>query len=224
MLDVADIPGKGFEIGRGQGWGIDANNAAMALSRDDAWRAETREWMALVTETVSAGQADCSGIIQSQVISHLFDSKYKARQSIEQAILENAMRGMQKRAFEGVDATHTAMLEDILHDSYYGMISAMAWDPGNSAPYSHLAVAPLEAAAVPFCTPGDVPADGVDQYLDGFQIWSSMAYAYEMTANPLFLTYAEKLSGGPLKLTMQSFGTDNIGNRAALLSLAQQIE
>jgi len=222
--DVAANPGKGFVIGRGQGWGIDANNAAMALSKDDAWRAETRDWMAIITETFSAGQADCSGIIQSQVISHLFDSKYKARQSIEGAILENAIRGMQKRAFEGVDATRTAMLEDILHDSYYGMIAPMAWDPGNSAPFSHLAVAPLAAGAVPYCTPGDVPADGVDQYLDAFQIWSSLAYAYEMTLNPVFLTYAEKMTGGPLRITLEADGTGNIGNKAALLALAQEIE
>lgn len=222
--DVAANPGKGFVIGRGQGWGIDANNAAMAFSMDDAWRAETRDWMALITDTISAGQADCSGIIQSQVISHLFNSQYKARQSIEGAILENAIRGMQKRAFEGVDPTRTAMIEDILHDSYYGMISAMAWDPGNSAPYSHLAVAPLAAGAVPFCTPGDVPPDGIDQYLDAFQIWSSLAYAYEMTNNPVFLTYSEKMSGGPLRITLEAAGTENIGNRAALLALAQEIE
>ena len=223
MQFVAATPGKGFEIGRGQGWGIDAANASMALSTDNGWRAETRAWLALVTETINAGQADCSGIIQSQVISHLFGSMYKARQSIEQAILENALRGMRKRAFEGVDPAHSAMIDDVLHDSYYGMIAPMAWNPSNAAPYSHLAVAPLELGAVPFCSPGDVPVDGIDGYLDGFQIWSSLAYAYELTSNPVFLTMAEKMTGGDLLNVLEAQGDENLGNRAALLALAQEL-
>ena len=114
------------------------------------------------------------------------------------------------------------MLDDILHDSYYGMISGMAWDPTKTGPYSHLAVGPLTVSNTPYCSPGDVPVDGLDGYLDHYQIWSSLAYAYELTSNPLFLTYAAKMTGtGDIRVDLEGDGLNNLGNRAALLALAQ---
>jgi len=68
-----------------------------------------------------------------------------------------------------------------------------------------------------------VPVDGIDGYLDGFQIWSSLAYAYELTSNPVFLTMAEKMTGGDLLNVLEAQGDENLGNRAALLALAQEL-
>lgn len=223
QVEVATYPGRGFTIGRGQGWGIDVNNAAFALSRDDAWRVDRRDWYGQIAEVVSEGQADCNGMIQSQVISHLFSSKYRARQSIEAAILENALLGMRKRVFEGVNTTYTAMLDDVLHDSYYGMISPLSWDPANAGPYSHLAVADLSYNS--YCSPGQLPSDGKDGYLDNFQIWSSLAYAYELTENPQFLTMTTKmLPSNDLRGELEAQGTENIYNRAAILALSQNLD
>ena len=221
--EVAANPGVGFSMGRGQGWGIDANTAAFAFSRDDAYRVERRDWFEVIAQNVSDGQADCNGMIQSQVISQLFSSKYRARQSIEAAILENALLGMRKRVFEGVDTTLTVMLDDVMHDSFYGMISPMSWDPSESGPWSHLAVSTLSLQ--PFCSPSQVPSDGLDGYLDKFQIWSSLAYAYELTGNPQFLTMTTKmLPSNDLRGELEAQGLENIFNRAAVIALAQQLE
>lgn len=226
LSDIQEVeahPGVGYSVGRGQGWGVDVNNAAFALSRDDSWRVERRSWFETIAQTLSDGQADCSGMIQSTVISHLFSSKYRARQSIEAAILENAILGMRKRVFEGVNAPVTAMLDDVLHDSYYGMISPMSWPASSPGPYSHLAVSSLDY--VPYCSPSQVPSDGIDGYIDNYQIWSSLAYAYELTENPQFLTMTTKmLPSNDLRGELESQGLENIYNRAAILALSQNLE
>ena len=223
LLDVEASPGVGFNFGRGEGWGIDAVVSAYGLSNDMAWRAEKRDWFEDIAETVSAGQASCSGIIQSVYSSKWLGGNYRIRQSIEGAIVENALRGMRERVFEGVSPLHTAMTDDVLHDSYYGMISTFAWDPAENGPWSHLAVAPAATPLVPFCLPGDLPGDGTTGYTDGYQIWSSLAYAYEMTGNPLFVTGLQRLTGtSDVKGGMQASGDDNISNRAGALAMAQQ--
>ena len=110
-----------------------------------------------------------------------------------------------------------------LHDSYYGMIAPFAWDPGENGPWSHLAVAPAAAPLTPYCLPGDLPGDGHTGYTDGYQIWSSLAYAYEMTGNPLFVTGLQRLIGtSDVKGGLEASGDSNIFNRAAALAMAQQ--
>ncbi|MDF1800924.1 MAG: hypothetical protein P1V81_17275 [Planctomycetota bacterium] len=223
-LDTAAAPGVGFDFGRGEGWGLDAVNAAYALSRDETWRAEVRDWLAQVTEAVNMGQADCSGIIQSVYSSKWLGGNYRIRQSIEGAIIENALRGMRERVFEGVSAPHTAMLNDVLHDSYNGMMSGLAWNPSEVGPYSHLAVAPAGAQLTPFCLPGDLPGDGTTGYTDNFQVWSSLAYAYEMTGNPLFIQGLQRLtSNSDVTAALEAGGTENIFNRAAAIAMAQEL-
>ncbi len=132
------------------------------------------------------------------------------------------MRGMRERVFEVVSPMHTAMLDDILHDSYYGMISGLSWDPAENGPWSHLAVGLESTPLTPYCLPGDLPPDGQDGYTDGYQIWSSLAYAYEMTGNPLFLTGLQRLLGTSDVLGgLQAVGESNIHNRAGALAMAQ---
>ena len=222
--EVAANPGKGYDIGRGEGWGLEITAAAYATTDNPAYRTETMEWLELVVETVNDGQADCSGIIESKT-SKWLDSKYRVRSSIEMSILESALRAMRERVFEDVSPAHTAMLNDILHDSYYGMISSLSWTPGNNGPWSHLATGPLDhAGTVPFCTGGDLPGDGQDGYTENFQCWSSLAYAYELTGNPLFLDYARYMSHpGSLTVSLEADGDKNLPNRAALLALVQEI-
>jgi hypothetical protein len=132
---------------------------------------------------------------------------------------------MRERIFEDVSPAHEAMLNDILSDSYYGMISPLSWEPGNDGPWSHLATGELDhAGTVPFCTAGDLPVDGHDEEIDDYQYWSSLAYAYELTLNPVFLDYARMMTGGrSLTASLEADGDDNLENRAALLALVQEI-
>ena len=117
----------------------------------------------------------------------------------------------------------TVMIDDALHDSFYGMIAPMSWDPSQAGPWSHLAVSTL--SGVPYCSPGDVPSDGVNVYLDQYQIWSSLAYAYELTENPQFLTMTTKmLPSNDLRGELEAQGLENIHNRAAVIALSQQLE
>ncbi len=222
--EVAALPGKGFEIGRGEGWGLEITSAAYATSLDDTYRAETRDWLELVVETVNDGQADCSGIIESKT-SKWLDSKYRVRSSIEMSILESGLRALRERVFVGVSPAHNAMLNDILHDSYYGMIGSLSWQPGNAGPWSHLATGELDhSGTVPFCTGGDLPGDGHDIYTENYQCWSSLAYAYELTLNPQFLDYARMMTdGGSLTASLEADGDSNLPNRMAILALVQQI-
>lgn len=224
MNYVKDAPGIGFGIGRGEGWGLDATSAAYALTSDDTWREQTREWLDLVVDNVFDGQADCSGIIESKT-SKWLDGKYRVRSSIEMSILESGLRSMAVRVYKSVDFGRHAMLQDVLHDSYYGMISDLSWAPGNAGPWSHLAVAPLDTETqVPFCSGAELPSDGHDQYLENYQCWSSLAYGFELTGNSTFLDHARLMtSGGSLTASLQAQGTSNLGNRAALLALAQKI-
>jgi len=221
---VIALPGKGFDIGRGEGWGMDVTTAAYSTSLNDTYRAETREWLEIVVETINDGQADCSGIIESKT-SKWLDSNYRVRSSIEMSILEAGLRAMRERIFQGVSSAHTAMLNDILHDSYYGMISSLSWEPGQNGPWSHLATGPLDhAGTAPFCTGADLPSDGQDGYTENYQCWSSLAYGYEMTGNPLFLDYARMMADpGSLTVSLEADGDANLPNRAALLALVQEI-
>lgn len=221
---VQQNPGIGFDIGRGEGWGLDAVVASYALTKSDAWRNQTRAWLAPVVDMVFDGQADCSGIIGSKINKWL-GGNYRVRSSIEMSILESALRGMRERVFDDVDSARYAMLGDVLHDSYYGMIGNMSWAPGNAGPWSHLAVAPLDTLnQAPYCVQDDLPIDGQDGYLENYQCWSSLAFGYEMTGNPEFLARARLMTdGGSLTASLQSDGTKNLGNRSALLALVQAI-
>lgn len=59
--------------------------------------------------------------------------------------------------------------------------------------------------------------------VDDFQTWSSFAYGYELTKLPVFLVRAQQMAKGPLLEKMNQAGTANLGNRAALLRLAQDL-
>jgi hypothetical protein len=63
--------------------------------------------------------------------------------------------------------------------------------------------------------------------IEGFQDWSSFAYGYELTLDPLFLRQAWTQAGGVdfpgLTQRLRNAGTANIENRAALLALVQKL-
>lgn len=218
---VAAYPRQGFTFGRLEAWGMDAATAWYALADSD-WRRRTRPWFARVADVLDAGQSECSGFIQATVYEQLFGGHYRARQSIEQAITEHMIVGLVESVFDRVDSPRKAMLNHVLRDSFRAMATEPGWSTVHHAPWSKLAVGDNDFAHGPFC--GTPPPDGVTDGGDGWQCWSSLAYAYELTGNSLYLNRAmEMLNGAPMLPGLQSQGLWNLENRAALLALAQQL-
>ena len=220
---VAENPAKGFEIGRGEAWGLDCTNAAYATA-DAAWRAERRPWYDLLAQTLVDGQGACNGFLMAIKADKILDGKYRGRQAYEQAILDNALLGMLETVYRGEDPAFEALLEDVLAESLFAMISEMSWGPGQHAPWMQAAVGPADVAQPIWCTAGMQPGDAITPgAYDTFQNWNEFAYGHVLTGAQAFLDKAEiQAGGGPDVLgTVESWGLDNIENRAGLLAYLQ---
>jgi hypothetical protein len=219
IMYVGQNPHRGFAFGRGEAWGVDCSVAAYSLS-DTAWRQRWMPWFKIVADTIVQGQDTCNGFIQSVVNNKLLNGQFHGRQSIEQAITENALWGLKEGVFRDVDLPRQYALADTIAGSCYAMIGPMAWATSLHAPWSHLAVGPLDPAQPPYC--GTVPAGGAGNGGDPFQTPSSFAYGYELTNDPTFLSKAQEMLGGPNLLNaLKSQGFNNLENKAALMATLQ---
>jgi hypothetical protein len=222
---VNQYPGWGFPYGRGDGWGLDIVSASYSLG-DPEWRRLVRPWFDLVVDLVRDGQADCTGIIQSTFMGNIFNAQYRNRQSIECAIVEHALVGMRESVFHGVSQERVAETDDILQKDIYAMISPLVWDHTIRGPWAMIAVGLADATTPPFCTYW--PPDGNYMIPDHFQIWSSFAYAYEITHDVTFLNYAaEGLGGGGpgagIRELIHQYADYNIECMAALDALVEKL-
>jgi hypothetical protein len=219
---VNAYPGTGFGLGRSEGWFIDAVNAYYAVAAPD-WRDARRPWYDDLVELVSDGQSACSGFFQAKIAFKMLEGKYRARTSVEQAIVENALVGALETVYRGVDPTRVAMLEDSLVASYYSWTSEMAWQSDLSAPWFITAVGPADLSSTPFCGIALAP-DQHDYNFDNYQLWSSLGHAYKLTGDPEFLNRASTLVGGGDPLTaIMSAGVNNIYNQMVLLTVLQNL-
>jgi hypothetical protein len=218
---VSQYPGQGLGFGRGESWGIDAALSAYAMG-DDTFRERYYPWFKKIGDVLRDGQAECTGCIMAAYKDSILNGQYRVRQSYETAITENAVRGMTKTVFEGKNPNRTQQLEQVLTKSVYASLSPTFWNSDANAPYQYVAVGPASSSEPLFCE--DVPGDGRSTYIDRYQYWSSFAYAYELTGDELFLTRAAQMQGGSnLFNEALDEGTDNLGNRAALLALLQSL-
>jgi hypothetical protein len=215
-------PHVGFAFGRGHGWSIDAMCAAYSF-QDAAWRAQAKEWFDDVVWLVGQGQASCTGVIQAQVSSKFLNAQHRARQSIEQAIVENALWSMRECVYKSVDAPRLADLEGTLVRSLYSMIGFPGWSTTQNAPWSVLAVGPLDILQPLYCT--SLPSGGTDGIVDRYQTPSSFAYGWELTGDPLFLDRAIDMQGvtfPDLYTAMHAGGLGaNIENKVAATALSE---
>jgi hypothetical protein len=218
---VNSNPGVGFAFGRGEGWSIDTMCAAYSIN-SRPWRGAARGWFDRIADMVRDGQADCSGTIQSIVSNKLVNGQYYGRQSIEQAIVENALWSMIETVYRDAQVTTVGELQTVLRRSAYSMVNFPAWDDAKKGPWGQLAVAPLNPQLPPFCT--TIPPEGTSAGVDKFQVWSTFAYGYELTGDPIFLDKALLMAGGNDLLTsLKNSNYSNLENRAALISLMQTI-
>jgi hypothetical protein len=219
---VNTYPGAGFRFGRGEGWAIDVVNAAYATGSPD-FRARYDPWYDGLRDLIVDGQATCSGFLQSNISPKFLNGLYRARQNVEQAILENAIRGMVETVYRHDDVMSLTMLEDVLEKSYYSWFSIMSWSTSMNGPWAKAAVGPLDESLPPWCN--FLPATGgTTTWVDTYQLWGSMAYANWMTADPIFLTRSSDMLGGGgsnLITKLENQGTNNLYNRASLLALVQ---
>jgi len=220
---VEEHPASGFRIGRGEGWGLDCSNAAYAAAAR-AWRAERLPWFDTYLQMVFDGQGACNGFLQANIQSKFLDAQYRARQAIEQVILDNGIRGMLETVYRGKDVAAVAMLEDVLESSFYGLISPMSWGTSETKPWQYTAVGPLDESLPVWCSFSQMPSDGYTPgAYDNFQNWSEFAYAKELTGDNEFYDRAKMMLGGTTDLlgSLEADGLDNIENRAALIALLQ---
>ncbi|MCK6446938.1 MAG: hypothetical protein L6Q99_11140 [Planctomycetes bacterium] len=220
MHSVEVDSGKGFGVGRGEAWTIDGMCAAYSIA-PPVWRARARDWFVNVTKLFRQGQSRCNGFLMSLKSSKDFNGQYFARRQTETAMLDQAMISIIESVFRGADPARTHTLEQVLAKQVYGEIGPISWSNSQKGPYATIAVAPLSGA--PYCD--TTPANSPDA--DKFQSWNSLAYAYEVTGDPLFLQRAAEMSGASstpgLLNAQQAMGWTNHENRAGLLALAQLI-
>ncbi len=221
---VIQHPASGFRWGRGEGWGVDCTNAAYATSPPE-WRAARLGWYDMVADLVNDGQGSCNGFLQANINPKFVGGKYRARQAIEHYIMENAILGMVETVYRGKDSATTAMLEDVLEDSYYAGIGPMAWWPGQNGPYQYTAVAPKDEFQPIWCSAAQIPGDGYTAYVEAYQNPSNFAYGYNLTQDQTFLNFASTQFGNPTSLLnkLENDGLTNIGNKAGLLALMQHL-
>lgn len=220
---VANNPGKGFAFGRGEGWTIDAMCAAYSLGHAN-WRASARNWFERIADMVHDGRVDCTGMIQAIVNTKILNGQYRARQSIEQAIVENALWSMRESVFRGVDFARMGELKRVISDSAYTMIGFPAWEPIGKGPWNHVAVGPLSMTQPMYCNslPGEGAAAGG---LDKYQSWCTLAYGWELTGDPLFLQRTMQMSGSQFATFKSAVqvGFMNMENKAALIALSNLV-
>lgn len=217
---IDERPGSGFRVGRSEGWGIDTMAAAYALASPE-WRAAKLPWFGFVTDLLIDGQASCSGFLQANISDKFLDGMYRARQSIEAAILENAIRGMLETVYRGTEDPKAVALQGVLVRSFRAMVSAESWSPGEVGPWTFVAVAPLDESLPPWC--GFLPEDGQSAEHDTFQTACSLGYAYELTGDDVFLQKAAEMFGADPLTSLLDDGDENLENRAALLAILQTL-
>jgi len=132
---------------------------------------------------------------------------------------------LNKRVEVGLTYVHgvgRSTANEILKKDIYAMISPLVWDHSIRGPWAMIAVGLADPNSPPFCTWW--PPDGNYMIPDHFQIWSSFAYAYEITHDSTFLDYAaEGLGGGEIHQLIQQFADYNIECMSALDALIEKM-
>jgi hypothetical protein len=219
---VNSNPGVGFTFGRGEAWGMDAAAAAYSTG-DSAYRTAALPWLQQLADVVTNGQSACNGIIQANITPKNLNGAYVTRQSIEQAITENALCSLTESVFRGSDGGREAALDYTLQLSAESMIGPMCWSDGSLTggkvgPHSIMAVAPL-GGGTPYC--GGLPSGGWGNGIDNYQTWSTFAYGYRLSGKQEFLNKASAMASGSsatLWNKMTSMGFNNLENRLPLLA------
>lgn len=218
---VNEFPGQGLTFGRGESWGTDISLVAYATS-DQPYRESMRPWIDTIVDTVTMGQSTCNGNIMSAATDQLWSGAYRIRLVNEASFTDNLLLGLSRTVYDGVDSLRKERLEEMLVASVRSSIGGSFWSQEFGAPWYITATAPNDPNLQEFC--GSLPAGLHSQYANTTELYSSLAYAYELTGDQEFLyRAAEMLGGGDLWNLLQNQGDFNLHNTAALVALCQDL-
>lgn len=223
ILDVDENPGHGASFGRGEAWGLIAATAHYAVA-DEADRERLAPWFALVADTARRGQSTCTGNPTAIKINRNFKGAYQSRQSFEVGYFLNAAEAIRSTVFEGARPVSEDQLMELVRDGAYSSAQPPFWNPSASGQVSLIAVRPYPNQLPAFC--GSVPENGVpvSYFVDHTTAFPSWAFAYDTTADGLFLSRATAaVPGANLTAGLQSFGLGQLVDIAPLLSLVQEL-
>ncbi|HRV81506.1 MAG TPA: hypothetical protein P5218_08730, partial [Planctomycetota bacterium] len=222
MRVVENHPGMGVPIGRGEAWGIDAAIATYAFGNDEL-RARYRPWFDKISDSLQYGQSTCTGNLMSYHVWNHFNGLYRVRQAMENAFLENMIRGMVTTVYRGVDDSRADVLDEVLVGSVRASMSGRFFSETEGAPFFNNAVGPADIELGNFCE--NAPEGTTSPYLNRTEYYSSLAYAYELTGDSFFLFRASQMLGGGDVLARLVEGQGhNLINTAALVELAQRMQ
>lgn len=221
MLQVQADPGEGISIGRGDAWGLDCTAAAYSVA-DESWREGKLDWLEDIARLMEEGQSTCSGNIQSEFFFKLFDGRMLARRANESGYLDHALVGLIESVFRDRFEERARVLDEVLVASVRAGMHAPYWSNEHKAQFMSVGTSPSDRSFPEFCL--DVPSSGFDDYMTTEHAWSSLAYAYQRTADPFFLQRAAQLLGGPLFEDLHEDGEDWLESRAAILALVQSLQ
>ena len=222
MRSVSEHPGMGVPMGRAEAWGVDSAVATYAIA-DDATRERYRPWMDNVANLFIDGQSTCTGNLMSYFISNYYNGTCRVRQAMENAFLENSIRGLSTTVYRDVNDPKADRLNDVLVDSVRASMTGRFFNDQEGAPYSTNAVGPADITQGNYCQ--NAPANTASTYTNTTEYYSSLAYAYQLTGDSFFLFRASQmLGGGDVWSRLQEGQGVNLANTAALVALAQNLQ
>lgn len=220
MNHVAEFPGRGVDMSRAEGWGLDAAVSAYLVAgagvRDDLY-----PWFQTIANLAEEGASTCTGnLMSSYVGSKVFDGKYRIRYLGHSSYADNALRGMQRSVFEGRNDAIAASIADTIVGNARALTQPPFFNEEAGLPYSYIGVGPVDVSLGEHCF--NIPQDGLGPYFTNQKYYASLAYAYEETGDQIFLfRAAQMLGGGNLENRLLEAGMENIETWAALLATVQ---
>ena len=216
-------PNQGVAIGRSEAWGLDAAMAAYALT--DTTRRETiAEWTNQVVDLIADGQSDCTGNIMAQYVYKPQYVRYNVRLSRETGFLDQALRSVSKTMYDSVNAADQQRVEEILLRSVSASIEPPFWSESLQAPWVICPSGSYDLDLFPdLCR--DIPDGSQSPDVDVTMYWSSLAYAYELSQDPVFLHKAAQMtaSGDLLADFLGGQAGIDIESRSAFMALLETL-
>lgn len=220
---VSDYPNQGVGVGRSEAWGLDVAASAYAVG-DDARRDDIRSWLDQVMRMLEAGQSDCTGNIMAQFIYKPDYDPYLVRQSREVGFLDQAIRSVAETVYRGADGELANLSDRMLERSVYASIEPPFWSDRLLAPWVTVPAGMSslgQDADLCFNVPEDVHSDDVDLT----RYWNSLAYAYRLTGDQVFLHKAAQMSfsGNLVEEFLSGSPNIDIEARAGLIALLEEL-